>query len=74
MTEPRPYDLSNTAELRRLLCELAGYMRVSLTDGTDAEGRAHAHAALVTLTTPSGFEQMVRTLAPPSLPRAHAGG
>lgn len=46
MSAPRPYDLSNPAELARLHQELEGYMRVSLKDGTDTEGRAHAYEAL----------------------------
>lgn len=44
--EPRPYDLKSHAEFRRLLRELAGYMRVSLEDGTDYTGRLFALAAL----------------------------
>lgn len=46
MSEPRRYDLSDPAEMARLLLELEGYMRVSLLDGTDTLGRAHAYAAL----------------------------
>jgi len=39
MTEPRPYNLADPAEVDRLHHELQGYMRVSLQDGTDTEGR-----------------------------------
>lgn len=49
MSAPRPYDLSDPAEVARLHDELEGYMRVSLKDGTDTEGRAHAYAALCEL-------------------------
>ncbi len=49
MSAPRPYDLGDPAELARLHNELEGYMRVSLKDGTDTEGRAHAYAALCAL-------------------------
>lgn len=49
MSAPRPYDLDDAAELNRLHDELEGYMRVSLKDGTDTEGRAHAYAALCEL-------------------------
>ena len=49
MSAPRPYDLNDAAELARLHDELEGYMRVSLKDGTDTDGRAHAYAALVQL-------------------------
>ncbi|MBX9862447.1 MAG: hypothetical protein K2Y42_06805 [Hyphomicrobium sp.] len=46
MSEPRPYNLDDPAEVDRLHHELQGYMRVSLMDGTDTEGRAHAYAGL----------------------------
>lgn len=46
MSAPRPYDLNDPAEVARLHDELESYMRVSLKDGTDTEGRAHAYAAL----------------------------
>ena len=49
MSAPRPFDLSDPAEMERLHWELEGYMRVSLKDGTDTEGRAHAYAALCDL-------------------------
>lgn len=49
MSAPRAYDLTDPVEIRRLHAELRGYMRVSLTDGTDTEGRAHAYAALCEL-------------------------
>ena len=49
MSAPRPYDLDDPAELARLHHELEGYMRVSLKDGTDTEGRAWAYAALCEL-------------------------
>ena len=44
---PRAYDLENEDEINRLLSELEGYMRVSLREGTDTEGRHFALAALV---------------------------
>lgn len=47
MSDPRPYDLTDPSEIQRLHRELEGYMRVSLKDGTDSEGRAYAFAALV---------------------------
>lgn len=40
--KPRAYDLSDPAEVRRLLGETIGYMRVSLRHGTDTEGREFA--------------------------------
>ena len=49
MSAPRPFNLDDPAELARLHVELRGYMRVSLKDGTDEEGRAHAYAALCEL-------------------------
>jgi hypothetical protein len=36
-------------EMRRLLKELEGYMKVSLHDGTDSLGRLYAYKALVDL-------------------------
>jgi hypothetical protein len=49
MSNPRPYDLDDPTELHRLHRELRGYMMVSLHDGTDTEGRAHAYVALCDL-------------------------
>ncbi len=49
MSDPRPYDLADPKEMARLHHELEGYMRVSLKDGTDTEGRAFAYAALCEL-------------------------
>lgn len=49
MSQPSAFDLNDPAEIRRLHGELRGYMRVSLNDGTDTEGRAHAYAALCEL-------------------------
>jgi hypothetical protein len=46
MSDPKPYDLNDQSEIDRLHSELEGYMRVSLKDGTDTEGRAFAYAAL----------------------------
>jgi len=43
---PRPYNLSDPAEVRRLVCETKGYMRISLNHGTDQEGRKYALLAL----------------------------
>lgn len=43
---PKPYDLSDPKEVRRLLVELEGYMRVSMLHGTDTEGRKFAYEAL----------------------------
>lgn len=63
MSDPRPYDLGDHTEIRRLISELRGYMRVSLNDGTDNEGRAHAHAALVALDSGKGIMTLARTLA-----------
>lgn len=47
-SRPRPYDLSDKDELRRLLVETIGYARVSYNrrDGTDREGRLFALEAL----------------------------
>ena len=45
-TRPRPYDLSDPAEVARLLREVVGYMRTSLHHGTDTDGRRHALTAL----------------------------
>lgn len=44
--QPKPYDLTDPRELRRLFIELEGYMRVSLRHGTDTEGREFAYEAL----------------------------
>ena len=49
MYDSSPYDLRDPDEIARLLRELEGYMRVSLRDGTDADGRAHAYDALIVL-------------------------
>ena len=46
MTQPREYDLSKPEEISRLLMEVHGYMKVSLKDGTDHEGRKHAYDAI----------------------------
>ena len=43
---PRPFDLSDEAELFRLLHEVAGYAQVSLHHGTDRPGREFAADAL----------------------------
>lgn len=63
MSAPRPYDLSNREEVERLFHELRGYMRVSIKDGTDTEGRAHAYAALCELNTSSGLAKTLAALA-----------
>lgn len=60
MSAPRPYNLDDPAELHRLHAELCGYMRVSLQDGTDTEGRAHAYAALCELVRRDRQVQMAR--------------
>ncbi len=60
--EPREYNLSDPAELKRLYSELLGYMKVSLgsscpychkkiREGTDFEGREFAIKALEKLVT-----------------------
>lgn len=45
---PRPYDLSDPAELRRLMLECEGYLRTCKRHhhGTDFQGRDFAMAAL----------------------------
>ncbi len=43
---PRPYALETASEWARLFYELRGYLRVSLADGTDTDGRRYAHEAL----------------------------
>lgn len=63
MSAPRPYDLDDHAEVRRLIGELRSYMRVSLADGTDSAGRAYAHAALVALDGGPGIMRLARTLS-----------
>ncbi len=40
--KPRPYDLTQPAEVSRLFHETIGYMRVSLNQGTDFAGRRYA--------------------------------
>ena len=52
-TEPRPYDIDDPAELKRLLHELGGYLASDmpcrhefLEDGPDRPGRTHALDAL----------------------------
>lgn len=52
--EPRPFNLSQNGELSRLLKALIGYMRVSITNGTDHEGRQFAYDALLELASPDG--------------------
>lgn len=39
MSQPLPYDLSNPAEMQRLIRETISYLQVSLDDGTDHEGK-----------------------------------
>ncbi len=43
---PRPYALESASEWARLFHEIRGYLRVSLADGTDTEGRRYAHDAI----------------------------
>ncbi len=45
---PRPYDLDDPKELRRLLVEARGYLHTCRREhhGTDREGRDHAYHAL----------------------------
>lgn len=45
---PRPYDLDDPKELRRLYAETLGYLRtcLSMGHGTDFKGRQHAMDAL----------------------------
>jgi hypothetical protein len=54
MSDPRPYDLSNPAEMIRLYREVSGYMQTCAGCGTDISGRRHALDALKRLqcTTP----------------------
>lgn len=47
--EPRPYDLNDPEEIKRLHRELWGYMRISVEDGTDLTGRQYAFDALTKL-------------------------
>ena len=44
---PRPYDLDDPKELRRLYAETIGYLRTCelMGHGTDLEGRRHAQEA-----------------------------
>jgi hypothetical protein len=52
---PRPYDLSDPAELQRLYRECLGYLHTCHKQhGTDWTGRKHAMDALRTLTSTSG--------------------
>lgn len=46
--KPRPYDLSNPAEIRRLLFECWGYLHTCRKEhhGTDLDGRLYALDAL----------------------------
>lgn len=46
MRKAREYDLTKQSEVDRLLYELRSYMKVSITDGTDREGRQYALYAL----------------------------
>lgn len=46
MNEPKPYDIENLSDIKRLIRELRGYMKVSLQDGTDRTGRKYALEAL----------------------------
>ena len=43
---PKPYDLTKPGESKRLVEELISYMKVSVNDGTDHEGRRYALEAL----------------------------
>lgn len=70
MSEPRPYDLQDPAEMIRLHRELEGYMRVSLKDGTDTEGRAHAYAALCEINHSRRSETMTAPTATHGTPKA----
>jgi len=55
--EPRPYDLANdNAEFDRLMREAAGYLRVSLEDGTDRAGRRYALEGLEWVRAHCSFE------------------
>jgi len=47
---PRPYDLSDRSEIKRLMRECRGYIRVYV--GTDMEGRRFAIEALDRLASP----------------------
>jgi len=43
---PRPYDLDDPAELLRLYQEVAGYLRICESCGTDHSGRRYARQAM----------------------------
>lgn len=43
---PRAFDLADPQELKRLLFEVTGYLRVSRLHGSDVDGRAFALEAL----------------------------
>ncbi len=62
MSEPRAFNLEDEAEVKRLFFELEGYMRVSLSDGTDGPGRAFAFAALREINTKNGLERAIGAL------------
>jgi len=47
--KPRAFDLTDPSEVRRLLWETIGYMRVSRNHGTDTEGRRYALEGLEAL-------------------------
>ena len=57
MSAPKPYDLLDPEEYKRLIREVLGYMKVSRNDGTDLTGRAYAIEAL---------EKMNISLNPPN--------
>lgn len=46
MSEPKEYELKKEGEFQRLLLELESYMKVSVNDGTDRQGRLAALKAL----------------------------
>ena len=48
--KPRPYKLKSPHDVNRLIYEVTGYLRTSIRDGTDYEGRRHALNALQFLT------------------------
>ena len=60
--KPKPYDLSRPEEIARLFREVQEYMRVSLRDGTDFEGRKHALDALAVLASAKDLTFEVETL------------
>lgn len=49
VNDPRPYDLTDPAEMRRLYREIAGYLHVCRRCGGDFDGRRYALDAVEAL-------------------------